>query len=103
MKIRWSAQLGLLLREFLRDPHAWQYGYELSRITGLKSGTLYPLLARLAELQMLETRWEHVENGRPPRHMYKLSVDGLKFARERVQSSQAPARIAQELGKVGVR
>jgi DNA-binding PadR family transcriptional regulator len=30
-------------------PRAWQYGYELSQITELKSGTLYPILMRLSD------------------------------------------------------
>jgi DNA-binding PadR family transcriptional regulator len=48
----------------------------------LKSGTLYPILMRLAENRLLETSWETVESGRPPRHLYKLTGDGLRYARE---------------------
>jgi PadR family transcriptional regulator PadR len=48
----------------------------------LKSGTLYPILMRLAEYGLLETRWEEVEPGKPPRHMYRLTAEGLRYARE---------------------
>ena len=57
---------------------------EMSRNTGLQSGTLYPILMRLADHQILETSWETTEMGRPPRHMYRLTRDGLRFARAQV-------------------
>jgi DNA-binding PadR family transcriptional regulator len=63
----------------------------MSRNTGLKSGTLYPILMRLAEHQMLETSWEETEMGRPPRHMYRLTRDGLRFARSQVNSTPVMA------------
>ncbi|GGH07430.1 PadR family transcriptional regulator [Silvibacterium dinghuense] len=82
MKLRRTPQTALVLRELLRSPRAWSYGYDISRETGLKSGTLYPLLIRLAEQQLLETRWEAAENGRPPRHMYRLTANGVRAARD---------------------
>jgi DNA-binding PadR family transcriptional regulator len=33
---------------------------------------------------MLKTSWETAETGLPPRHMYKLTKDGLRYAREMV-------------------
>lgn len=65
-----------------RRPRAWQYGYELSRQTGLRSGTLYPLLIRLSEQGLLDSTWQDPERpGKPPRHAYRLTADGLAFAR----------------------
>jgi PadR family transcriptional regulator, regulatory protein PadR len=87
MKMRRSPQPTLVLAEFLHCPQEWRYGYDLSRSTGLKSGTLYPILMRLAEHRMLETAWETAEPGTPPRHMYKLTHDGLRYAREVVVAS----------------
>jgi PadR family transcriptional regulator PadR len=84
MKLRKSPQTALVLAEFLRGPAEWKYGYDISRSTGLKSGTLYPILMRLAERGLLQTAWETVEAGRPPRHMYKLTADGLRSARTQV-------------------
>jgi|ERR1700722_15903986 PadR family transcriptional regulator PadR len=89
MKMRRSPQTVQVLVEFLRRQHQWRYGYEMSRNTGLKSGTLYPILMRLAEHQMLETSWEETEVGRPPRHMYRLTRGGLRFARSQVSTTQA--------------
>jgi PadR family transcriptional regulator, regulatory protein PadR len=82
MKVRLSPQTLGVLVEFLHSAKDWKYGYDISRNTGLKSGTLYPILMRLAESGLLETRWEDPEPGRPPRHMYRLTADGLRYARE---------------------
>lgn len=82
MKLRLSAQTLQVLDAFLENPTGWKYGYDISRNTGLKSGTLYPILMRLAERNLLETGWETSEAGRPPRHLYRLTPDGLLFARE---------------------
>jgi PadR family transcriptional regulator PadR len=81
MKMRRSPQTTLVLAEFLQSELEWRYGYDISRNTGLQSGTLYPILMRLAEHRLLETSWETAETGRPPRHLYKLTLDGLRYAR----------------------
>jgi PadR family transcriptional regulator PadR len=91
MRLRRSPQTGLLLTEFLQTPQDWRYGYDLSRNTGLKSGTLYPILMRLAEHRLLETSWETMEAGRPPRHLYKLTPDGLRYARQQVAEASQQA------------
>src|SRR5277367_6848290 len=82
MKPRLSRQTLQVLDAFLQFPQEWAYGYDLSRGTGLKSGTLYPILMRLAERKLLETSWETAEPGKPPRHLYRLTPDGMRFARE---------------------
>jgi DNA-binding PadR family transcriptional regulator len=82
MKLRLSPQTLLVLDAFLAQPEGWHYGYDLSRNTGLKSGTLYPILMRLAENKLLETSWETADPGRPPRHMYRFTPEGLRYARE---------------------
>jgi PadR family transcriptional regulator PadR len=102
MKLRLSPQTLLVLDALLAQPREWMYGYDLSRNVGLKSGTLYPILMRLAERKLLETRWESVEPGKPPRHMYRFTAAGLRFARENapVRSSSSPRRVALGLGQV---
>ena len=77
-----SAQTRELLTAMMCQPRTWQYGYELSKQTGLKSGTLYPLLIRLNDQGLLESEWEEPERpGKPARHAYKLTPSGLAFAR----------------------
>jgi len=97
MKLRLSPQTVLILDAFLDHPEQWKYGYDLSRITGLKSGTLYPILMRLAGRKLLETQWETAEPGKPPRHMYRFTPDGLRFAR-----ANSPAHETGSLGQVAL-
>jgi DNA-binding PadR family transcriptional regulator len=70
----------------------WSHGYELSRTLGIKAGTLYPILIRLAERGLVETAWEREPpSGRPPRHLYRLTTDGAEYVRE-LPMAQATAR-----------
>ncbi len=72
-----------LLAELLDDPMAWRHGYDISKDTGIKAGTLYPLLMRLSDMSLLASKWTAPEQpGRPPRHMYRLTAGGLALARE---------------------
>src|ERR1700761_6675944 len=102
MKLRLSPQTLLVLDAFLHVPTEWKYGYDISRNTGLKSGTLYPILIRMAEREMLETSWEASETGRPPRHLYRLTAEGVRFAREnrtlRVKGALRPASLKEAEG-----
>lgn len=100
MKLRMSPQTGLVLTEFLQGPSDWKYGYDISRDTGLKSGTLYPILIRLADHALLETRWETTEAGKPPRHMYRLTTSGLQFARQECVSNKRRSRVQQAFSGV---
>src|SRR5947207_11501879 len=60
-----------------RRADQWHYGYDIGRETGLASGTLYPILARLADRGLLETHWEQdPPEGRPRRHLYRLTAAG---------------------------
>lgn len=91
-KPRSSKQTSLLLSVLAIDAEQWRYGYELSQLTGLKSGTLYPLLIRLSDLGWLEARWREPEReGRPPRHEYRLTGRGAEAAKERAaDGAEAP-------------
>jgi DNA-binding PadR family transcriptional regulator len=85
-----SPQTLLLFTALLAEPTRWRYGYDLSRETGLASGTLYPILMRLSEQKLLETDWEPAnEPGRPPRHLYRLTADGAALARHRIATASA--------------
>src|ERR1700748_2923618 len=44
-------------------------------------GTLYPILTRLKNLELLSYRWEESTSG-PPRKYYKLTETGERFLRE---------------------
>lgn len=95
-----SPQTIRVLGEFLQCAKDWKYGYDISRSTGLKSGTLYPILMRLAEHVLLETRWEDPEPGKPPRHMYRLTANGLQYAREQILATSKGVHARPAFGGV---
>ena len=101
MRLRLSPQTLSVLEVFLEEPREWQYGYDISRITGLKSGSLYPILMRLAERGLLETEWETNEAGKPPRHLYRLTPNGLQLARQHPKSPAMRQRRAALNGAEG--
>jgi DNA-binding PadR family transcriptional regulator len=78
------------LLAFLEAPRSWRYGYDLMKVADLSSGTLYPLLARLAEDGWLESRWEESEHpGKPRRQLYRLTATGRIQARQALQRAQS--------------
>ena len=80
-----------LLAILLDAGEGWSHGYALGRATGLKSGTLYPLLIRLETQGHLEAQWQPPsEPGRPARHAYRLSAEGRAFA-QRLLAAEMPA------------
>jgi PadR family transcriptional regulator PadR len=85
----------------LDDPQGWHYGYALAKLTGLASGTLYPILMRMVDRDLLETRWEPSDKpGRPPRHIYRLTPDGIELATSRVATAPTPAGRPMKAGPV---
>jgi DNA-binding PadR family transcriptional regulator len=90
---RLSPQTLLILESFLERPAAWRYGYDLSRETALKSGTLYPILMRLAKYGLLETKWVTTEDGVPPRHTYRLTSKGMEYARAQHKPERSGLRV----------
>lgn len=54
----------------------WRHGYDLGQETGLRAGSLYPILMRLADRGFVEAAWEaDPPLGRPRRHLYRI-LDG---------------------------
>jgi len=75
-----SPQTMAVILELADQASGWSYGYDLCRTLELKPGTVYPILMRLAERGLVETAWErHVPQGRPARHLYRLSSAGAEF------------------------
>ena len=74
-----SAQAIKVLRALAAEPARWRYGYDLTTEVHLKSGSLYPILVRLADRGLLETSWEPGQGSRPPRHLYRLSLAGREY------------------------
>ena len=88
-----SPQTLSVLAALCAQPSRWQHGYALASQTGLKSGTLYPILIRLADRGLVEACWqEEPAPGRPRRHLYRLTVGGLASATGALAASAADAR-----------
>jgi DNA-binding PadR family transcriptional regulator len=87
-----------VLRALAADPGSWRYGYELGLEVGLKAGSLYPILMRLADRGLLDAEWEEDgPAGRPPRHLYRLTGAGVAYAGQWI--SAAPAAPAARPGR----
>lgn len=85
---RASGQTLCLLSSLAEAPRKWRHGYELSMATELMSGTLYPILMRLSERGLLEHKWLPSEiEGRPNRHVYRLTAKGVAYAKEQIALS----------------
>jgi DNA-binding PadR family transcriptional regulator len=74
-----------VLQALLESPSDEKYGLEIFRATKVKPGTLYPLLERLEDGGMLESRWEAQDestSGGPRRRFYRLTATGVHEARQ---------------------
>src|SRR5258708_37501829 len=92
-KIRVSGPTLKLLKLLVEDPKTGRSGAEISKITKLGSGTMYPLLQRLEIAKWIEGEWENVEPsevGRPKRRLYKLTRSGQAAARKELAQYQTP-------------
>jgi PadR family transcriptional regulator PadR len=106
-----SAQTLSVLAALGQEPSQWWHGYALAKQTGLKSGTLYPILIRLADRGLVEACWQDEPvPGRPRRHLYRLTAAGLASATgalasaaERAAEQAAAARAGTGKPRAGVR
>lgn len=93
-----SFQTILVLQTLLVRPADWRYGYDLTKEIGIKAGTLYPALMRLADQGLLESEWHEPNRlGAPARHAYRLTQTGVAFAVENIDAAahrQGPNALA---------
>jgi PadR family transcriptional regulator PadR len=100
---RTSPQTNSVVLALAVDPHAWRYGYDLCQETGLKAGTMYPILIRLADRGLLETAWEQpAVPGRPARHMYRLSSSGRDLALDLARTASPVAGAESSRPQIGL-
>jgi DNA-binding PadR family transcriptional regulator len=76
--------------------HGSHYGFDIMDVTGLPSGTVYPILRRLDREGLLESSWEKHATAqreqRPPRRYYAITRAGsamLAQAAERYRALDA--------------
>jgi DNA-binding PadR family transcriptional regulator len=75
-----TPQTRQVLQVLLAEPATPRYGLDVARETGLKTGTVHPILARLREAGWITSFWEDTDDpeqqGRPRRRYYRLTGDG---------------------------
>lgn len=97
--LRMTITTQLVLRALLATPGRELYGYEIMQAAGLKSGLVYPILARLEDAGWITGRAEQIDSHtekRPPRRYYRITEDGA------VQARAAMARASVQLAALGV-
>jgi PadR family transcriptional regulator, regulatory protein PadR len=85
--LRVTLTVARVLRVFLADPAEPRYGFDLMERTGMPSGSLYPVLARLDRAGWITGHREDLDPvaaGRPPRRYFTLTPEGERLARARV-------------------
>lgn len=90
-----TMQTQAVLHALLANPGVERYGLEIAERTGLRPGTVYPILARLKNLGWVVDRAEDVDprdERRPRRRFYRLTEDGAVAAGDAVRDF---ARIVQ--------
>ena len=98
--MRMTAPLERVLGALLADPAAARYGYDLMRAARLPSGTLYPLLARLEQQNLVDSAWETPQqDGQRPRKYYRLTGEGIRVARLELANASARRRAPARLGR----
>jgi PadR family transcriptional regulator PadR len=88
---RITLQTIAVLRVLLDEPTNGHYGLEMARAAGLKSGTIYPILARLEQAGWITSAWEDIDPvaaGRRPRRYYQLTVMGTQRAQKALRDAQ---------------
>lgn len=94
-----TLQTQLVLRAMLAEPTAEHYGLQLCEETGLPSGTIYPIVARLEQLGWVVSSWEepvrHTTEGRPRRRYYRFTDEGAAQARDAMARAYRPRKQPQ--------
>ncbi len=77
--------------------HGHRHGFEILDVTGLRAGTVYPILRRLEENGLVVSSWEDAAaaraEGRPARRNYRLTGEGLRVAAEAEERHPGLARM----------
>ncbi len=83
-----------VLAVFLNGERGQKFtGADVFKSAGLKSGTVYPLLARLSQIGWLESSFEDIDpnvEGRPPRKMYTMTSRGFIESQKLIQEELGP-------------
>jgi PadR family transcriptional regulator PadR len=90
-----SIQTRQVFQALLDAPDDETYGFELVKVTGLPSGSVYPIMRRLEDEKIVTAREEVIDpNARRPRYrvFYRLTADGRRVAREATRDTSKALR-----------
>lgn len=88
MNEEWVSQIKRGTLEYaimLLIKHKDRYGYDLIQILQshpmlqTKESTIYPLLRRLQKSGYLDSYWESIGDGIPPRKYYRITNEGINY------------------------
>lgn len=80
-RMRYTDSLVKVAQALCAEPNERYWGYPLTKTTGLRSGTLYPILNNLLDEGWLSDGWEEIDPStakRPPRRYYEITDTGLR-------------------------
>lgn len=78
-----TSQACSILDVFLEDPQTPRYGLELMKLTGLSSGTVYPVIYRFERAGWLTATQEPIDTqkaGRRRRRAFQITPEGIRGA-----------------------
>src|SRR5438067_1610292 len=93
-----------VLSAMLQNPTGEHYGLALIEATGVKAGSLYPILRRLEEHRWIVGEWEQIDEsaeGRRRRRYYRLTPDGLAVAHDAVVEVSRQLRVPRATPRLG--
>jgi DNA-binding PadR family transcriptional regulator len=96
-----TPKLAELVKVFAEDPAKGRYGFELMRVTGQSSATMYTSLAKLERAGWLTAGKEDIdphEAGRPPRRVYWISGAAVAAARMQLAELSERYRLPKQAG-----
>lgn len=81
----------------MADPDARHWGWELKRLSGVRSGVLYPVLDRMLTEGWLSDEWEdpaETEGKRPPRRYYVVTASGREALGRMLDAARTDPRFS---------
>jgi PadR family transcriptional regulator len=91
-EVRITIHMLRVLGVLLDNPSAEYYGLEISKLSGLPTGSIYPILTRLETAGWITSSWEKIDEsteGRRRRRYYQLSPQGAQKAETAMQEMKS--------------
>jgi DNA-binding PadR family transcriptional regulator len=97
MRMTYATALVLLALD-----RGYRHGFDIIDVTGLKAGTVYPILRRLESERQARSAWEAVQRarseGRPPRRNYTITAAGQASLSDALARYPGLARVLEVRG-----